>query len=91
MYRLIFILLGVFTIIRLFMLDGIEAASGGLLLVSGLATMIWFPDFWASTLLRFGFWESKATDYKSSQNSSPAIAFLAWILLILFSLLVFTQ
>ena len=88
MTRLIFIVIGMIIVARLYVLEGSEAAIVSLFGVLGLASMVWFSDFWANTILRVGFWESKATDYKSAQNSAPAIVFLAWVLLVLFAILV---
>ena len=44
-----------------------------------LVTVVWFSDFWARYLLTFGFWESKAMDFKTSENSAGAVALIGWI------------
>jgi len=88
MAKLIFIAISVFIVARLYIIEGNQAALGGLVGVVSLALMVQFADFWANTVLRMGFIASKASDYKSAQNSVPALIFLAWVFLILFAILV---
>ncbi len=88
MSRLIFLVISLFIVVRLYMLNGIESSLAGLAGVLYLASMVWFADFWANTMLRIGFWASKAADYKTSKNSAPAMVLFGWILLFLFVLLV---
>lgn len=51
------------------------------------ASMVWFNRFWANYILRFGFLESLASDFKSAERSSAAIALLGWAVLLLTGLL----
>ena len=51
--------------------------------------MIWFADHYASYWLGFGFWESKAKDFKQADRQGPVIAFLGWLGLIALTLFVF--
>jgi len=88
MSRLIFLAICFFIVVRMYMLEGLEAALASSLGVALLASMIWFTDFWTSTIMTFGFWESKAKDFKSPQHSMPALVLMAWILLLLFAFLV---
>ena len=81
MTRTIFFALAVLVVVRVFLLKGAEAALGAALGVAVLGTMVWFSDFWARYLLAFGFWESKATDFRTAENSAPAVALIGWILL----------
>jgi len=81
MTRTIFFALAVLVVVRVFLLKGAEAALGAALGVAVLGTMVWFSDFWARYLLAFGFWESKATDFRTAETSAPAVALIGWILL----------
>ncbi len=81
--RAIFIVIALLIVGRLFYVQGMEAAMIALGAVALLATMVWFNDFWARYILTFGFWESKASDFKSPGNSKGAIVMIAWVLLIL--------
>lgn len=83
MSRLIFIVIAGTIILRLFLVRGIEPATAGAVLVILIGTMVWFSDFWAEYILYFGFWESKAVDYKHPQRSTGAVAFLGWVFLLL--------
>ena len=76
MTRTIFFALAVLVVVRVFLLKGAEAALGAALGVAVLGTMVWFSDFWARYLLAFGFWESKATDFRTAETSAPAVALI---------------
>lgn len=88
MSRLIFIAISVFIVARLYVLNGTEAGLVALIAVISLALMIRFADFLMNMVLGMGFMASKARDFKSPQNSVPALIFLAWVFLILFAILV---
>lgn len=81
MSRVIFIALTALVVARMFVLKGAEAAIGAALGIAVLGTMVWYSDFWARYLLAFGFWESRASDFKTPENSAPAVALIGWILL----------
>jgi len=81
MSRTIFFTLAGLIVVRVFLLKGAEAAFGAALGVTVLGTMVRFSDFWAHYFLAFGFWESKATDFRTAENSAPAVALIGWILL----------
>ena len=42
--------------------------------------MVRFSVFWTQYLLAFGFRESKATDFRTGENSVPVVALIGWIL-----------
>jgi len=88
MSSLIFIAISIFIVARLYVLNGTEAGLVGLIVVISLALMIRFADFLMNTVFRFGFIASKASDYKSPQNSVPALIFLAWVFLILLAIVI---
>ena len=81
MSRTIFITLAALVVVRVFLVKGSESAFGVALGVAVLGTMVRFSDFWAQYLLAFGFWESKATDFRAAENSVPVVALIGWILL----------
>jgi hypothetical protein len=83
MKRLIFIAIALAVVARLYALLGIEGVASGLVIVTLLGTMVWFNEFWAEYLLPFGFWASKASDFKTPQRSAAAVALLGWVLLVL--------
>ena len=51
--------------------------------------MIWFAHPLATYWLGFGFWESKAKDFKQAGKQGPVIAFLGWLGLITLTVFVF--
>ena len=59
-------------------------ASTGLLVI---LSMIWHGDLWAKFVMPMGFLESKATDFKKSDEQGPIVCVFGWILL---TLLLFT-
>lgn len=75
-----------FRLIILKNLDLVIACAIGL-------SICWFfifkSRFLAETILPFGFWESFASDRKTPENSSPAIAFLGWFFLLGLVVIVF--
>ena len=83
MKRLIFIAIALAVVARLYAVLGIEGVASGLVIVTLLGTMVWFNEFWAEYLLPFGFWASKASDFKTPQRSAAAVALLGWVLLML--------
>jgi hypothetical protein len=83
MNRLIFAGIALAVVARLYSVLGIEGAASGLAIVTLVGTMVWFNHFWAEYILPFGFWESKASDFKTPHRSAGAIALLGWVLLLL--------
>ena len=81
--RVIFIGIAIFIVSRLFLLQGIEVAAAGLFGVTVIGAMVWFSGFFAEYILPFGFWESKARDFKKPQQSESAVVMIAWIFLLL--------
>ena len=81
--RVIFLVISILVITRLFLVKDIEIAAIGTISVFVAATMVWFSGFWAKYLLGFGFMEQMATDYNNSGASAGAIALLGWIVLLL--------
>jgi hypothetical protein len=79
----LFGVIGALVVIRLIATQGLEAAAAGALAAVFFGTMVWFKDFWAGYVLTFGFWESKASDFKHPARSSAAVALLGWVFLIL--------
>jgi len=89
MTRSLFIVIAATIILRLYLVQGIKPAVAGTVLVALIATMVWFSEFWAEYILYFGFWESKASDYKHPQRSTVAVVFLGWVSLLLLGVSVF--
>lgn len=83
------IILAVLIIVRAAMMQSLEDAIIGAVGVIFIGTMIWFKNVWAEYILPFGFWESKAKDYKNAAGSAPAIAFIGWVLLVLMFVVVY--
>jgi hypothetical protein len=83
MSRLVFAAIALAVVARFYATLGIEGAAGGLLAVALVGTMVWFNEFWAEYLLPFGFWASKASDFKTPQRSAAAVALIGWVLLLL--------
>ncbi len=81
--RLIFIGIAVLIVVRLYLVRDIDAALVGLVAVILIGTMVWFSDFWSRYILPFGFWESKASDFKTPERSRGAIVFIGWVFLAL--------
>ncbi|MCB1614926.1 MAG: hypothetical protein KDI30_02825 [Pseudomonadales bacterium] len=42
-----------------------------------LGSLFFYSKFWAEHILGLGFWESKASDFKTAKNSWLALRFLA--------------
>ena len=84
MSRLVFIAIAASIVLRLFLVQGLKPAAAGAVIVLLIGTMVWFSDFWAEYIIYFGFWESKASDYRHPQRSAGAVAFLGWVSLLLF-------
>lgn len=83
MNRLIFTGIALAVVARFYAVLGIEGATSSLAIVTLIGTMVWFNDFWAEYILPFGFWASKASDFKTPRRSAAAIALLGWVLLLL--------
>jgi len=83
MSRLIFTGIALAVVARFYAVLGIEGAASGLVVVALVGTMVWFSDFWAEYLLPFGFWASKASDFKTPERSAAAVALIGWVLLLL--------
>jgi hypothetical protein len=83
MSRVVFTGIALAVVARLYALLGIEGAAIGVVIVTLVGTMVWFNDFWAEYLLPFGFWASKASDFKTPQRSAAAVALIGWVLLLL--------
>jgi hypothetical protein len=83
MSRAIFIVVACLVVVKLYLSFGSGAATGGLALVAFAGSMVWFGDFWAEYILPFGFWHSKATDFKTPERSAGALAVLGWVMLLL--------
>jgi len=81
--RVLFAGSALFVVLKLFSVRDFESAVGGTVGVLVTASMMWFSDFWATYILPFGFWASKASDYRSPGNSEGAIILLAWVFLAL--------
>jgi len=81
--RIIFTAIGGSIIARLFLIDDLESTLVGMGSVLFCGSMIFYNHLWAEYILPFGFWESKASDFKQPQNSAPAVAFLGWVFLLL--------
>lgn len=86
--RAVFIGISLLIIIRLaFVRDG-ELVVAGFILTALAGMLVWFSDFLAEYVLGFGFMQFFATDFKHPERSSAAIAFLGWVMLVLFGVLV---
>lgn len=83
MSGIVFVVISIVMVARLYVLAGVEAAAGGLALAAVAATMVRFNEFWAEYILPFGFWASMASDSRNPGRSSAAVALLGWVLLIL--------
>ena len=80
--RILFSVISILIMIRVFVTKGHEEAIGISVALVLLGTLIWFTDFWTDYILAFGFWESKATDFKTPGDSSAALVFLAWVVML---------
>jgi len=88
--RIIFIIISLFIIIRLYIVTkNLESTAILTLVLLLISSLIWFNDFWTGYILPFGFWAAQATDFKTPGNSSSALVFLAWIFLLLIGWAVF--
>lgn len=85
--RVVFVGISISLIAWLLLFRELEKAIAGSVLILLAATMVWYNSFWARYILRWGFLESFASDFKSAGRSSAAIAFLGWVVLLLTGLL----
>lgn len=79
--KLVFAVIATLIVARLYIVGGIQAASGGLVAVVLTGAMIWCSRFVAEYLLPMGFWASKASDFKQADRSAAAVALIGWVLL----------
>jgi len=85
--RVVFIGISIFLVAWFLLFREFEKAIAGSFVILVAASMVWCNNFWTSYILRWGFLESFASDFKSAGRSSAAITFLGWVVLLLTGLL----
>ncbi len=85
--RIVFIGLSIAMMAGVVLFGDMEKAIAVAVVILLAASMLWFNSIWANYILRFGFLESLASDFKSAEQSSAAIALLGWLVLLLTGLL----
>ncbi len=81
--RIIFVAISILIIARAFFIKDTEAAAVVSMGVFIAGTMVWLTDFWTTYMLKWGFIESLARDSRKPGNSSLAVIFLGWVMLLL--------